>query len=288
MAKLMNLRRAGVCADCSVPLAAGIEAYWIASERVVRCIACQGWRSSPNWTGPVRPSGPGAGGSAQAEYERRAAREIAEQRAAIELDAAWRTVVKEDRPVLGRLQAAITPKPTIKPESQSTRAWKVGAEGERRVAEVLTGVAGIEVLHDRHAPGRRANIDHLVVGPAGVFVVDAKKYKGRLEVRDRGTFWNPDHRLYVAGRERSHLLDGVLGQAALVRSVLGPAYTHVPVHAALCFIGAEWDRLRAKQLQGVSVLWPKALPSHVAQPGPLAAWVGHVAKHLRQELPAAR
>lgn len=284
----LRLRRADVCADCSTHLAAGTEAYWVASERVVRCLPCQAWRSDPRWTGPVRPAVPAAGASAQAEYERRAARELAEKRAAVELDAAWRTVIKEERPILGRLQAAITPKPRITPESQATRAWKVGAEGERRVAEVLEGVPGIVALHDRRAPGRRANVDHIVVGPAGVYVIDAKQYAGRLEVRDKGTFWRPDHRLYVAGRDRSHLIDAMHGQVGLVRSALGPAYAHIRVSAVLCFIGSEWARLRPKQLRGVTVLWPKALPRHVARPGPHADWVGHVARHLRQELPAAR
>lgn len=32
--------------------------------------------------------------------------------------------------MLGRVAAALTPKPVITPESQSTRAWKVGSEGE--------------------------------------------------------------------------------------------------------------------------------------------------------------
>ena len=36
----------------------------------------------------------------------------------------------------------------------------------------------VRVLHDRRIPGTRANIEHLVVCPTGVLVVDAKRYVG--------------------------------------------------------------------------------------------------------------
>jgi hypothetical protein len=37
--------------------------------------------------------------------------------------------------------------------------------------------------------GSRANIDHLVIGPTGAFVVDAKNYRGRLSF-SKGTLWH--------------------------------------------------------------------------------------------------
>ena len=42
------------------------------------------------------------------------------------------------------------------------------------------------VLHDRAVPGGRANIDHIAVVPSGVWVIDTKHYRGRLEQRDLG------------------------------------------------------------------------------------------------------
>ena len=38
-------------------------------------------------------------------------------------------------------------------------------------------------------PGSSANIDHLVVGPTGVWVIDAKNYSGRL-TWSKGTLWH--------------------------------------------------------------------------------------------------
>jgi hypothetical protein len=61
-------------------------------------------------------------------------------------------------------------------------AWRRGAAGERRTARLLGPLErhGWAVLHDLAVPGSAANIDHLVIGPGGVFVIDSKQYRGRL------------------------------------------------------------------------------------------------------------
>jgi hypothetical protein len=62
--------------------------------------------------------------------------------------------------------------------------WRRGAAGERRTARVLAPLAGSGwvVLHDRALPASRANIDHLVIGPAGVIVVDTKQWARSVRV----------------------------------------------------------------------------------------------------------
>jgi hypothetical protein len=64
--------------------------------------------------------------------------------------------------------------------SADTRAWRRGAAGERRTARLLAPLEryGWAVLHDLAIPGTQANIDHLVIGPGGVLVVDSKRYRG--------------------------------------------------------------------------------------------------------------
>src|SRR5688500_611754 len=63
-------------------------------------------------------------------------------------------------------------------------SWERGAEGESATARVLAALPpDWVVLHDLRWPGRRfANIDHLVIGPGGVFVVDSKNWTGRVAV----------------------------------------------------------------------------------------------------------
>jgi hypothetical protein len=38
----------------------------------------------------------------------------------------------------------------------------------------------VTVLNDRRVPGSRGNIDHVVVGAAGVYVIDAKRYQNAV------------------------------------------------------------------------------------------------------------
>lgn len=76
----------------------------------------------------------------------------------------------------------------VRPERDPER-WLRGAEGERSTAELLNALPRrFGVRHDLAVPGSRANIDHLVIGPSGVFVIDTKAYRSRLRVR-RGRAW---------------------------------------------------------------------------------------------------
>lgn len=116
--------------------------------------------------------------------------------------------------------------------SQRTEAWRVGAQGEQRVSAMLEelDVPGT-VLHDRRVPRTHANIDHIVVLSSGVTVVDAKRYRGRLEIRGRD--------LLIAGRRRSDLLDKLARQVDLVQGVVG---LDVPVTGALAFVDTHLSR----------------------------------------------
>ena len=71
-------------------------------------------------------------------------------------------------------------------------AWRRGAVGERRTAHLMAplGRHGWAVLHDLAVPGSHANLDHLVIGPGGVFVIDSKQYRGRLQLDPSGRLWH--------------------------------------------------------------------------------------------------
>jgi hypothetical protein len=64
--------------------------------------------------------------------------------------------------------------------------------GERRTARLLSPLErhGWAVLHDLALPGSRANLDHLMIGPGGVFVIDSKQYRGRLQLDSSGRLWH--------------------------------------------------------------------------------------------------
>ncbi len=186
-----------------------------------------------------------AGTSAQREYERRKANDEAKLRAK------WGK--------LGGIAVALSD------EKQSTRAWSSGAAGEAAVGARLDGLASesIRVLHDRRIPRSKANIDHIVVTPGGVWVIDTKRYVGPApQKRVEGGIIRPRVELLtVKGRDKTALVDGVLNQVEHVRRVVGD----VPVFGVLCFVDADWGFFPdAFEVNGVRVVWPKKL----------ATWIG--------------
>jgi len=172
-------------------------------------------------------------------------------------------------------------------DPQSITAWAKGSVGERALATSLEKNLGEHaiILSDRRVPKTRGNIDHLVVAPSGVWVVDAKNYSGLVEHRDVGGWFKTDLRLYVGGRDRSKVLDGLAWQVEAVQSALEG--NNVPVLAAVCFTDAEW-RLFAKPfiLRGVYVSGPNALARKIAEsPKQTSDEVLKIASRLSQSLP---
>lgn len=186
---------------------------------------------------------------------------------------------------LGGLVLALSDDP------RSTSVWAQGARGERALGGLLDPLReeGIAVLHDRRIPGSRANIDHLVATPAGVFVIDAKNYNGRVERRDHGGWFSTDYRLYVGGRDKTVLIAGMAKQADAVREALAPDLAQVPLTQAICFVSADWSLLaRPLRFDEVHVLWPRALAKLLRAEGPLSREkIAEVERRLAVALPAA-
>ena len=230
----------GVCSRCGLALRAGEVAAYDRPTRTIHCVSC------PTALGPVPEIDAGvAGRSARHEHDRRAAKREAAVRGR------W-----GDR--LGRVVLALTDEP------QSTRAWAVGARGEEKLAEALDGFT---VLHDRRFPGTRGNIDHIVVAPAGVFVVDAKRYEGRIEIRNHGWFLRPDERLHVGRRDCSPLADNLGWQVAAVENALRAAGVEPmpPITPVLCFIDGDWPLIAPPDVfRGVRLEGPRSLRKRLA------------------------
>jgi hypothetical protein len=113
--------------------------------------------------------------------------------------------------------------------SAEARAWRRGAAGERRTARLLRRLErdGYASLHDLAVPGSNANVDHLVIGPTGVFVVDSKQYTGRVHQSLDGRAWHNHAPL-------SRTLEVVGWEADMIARVLG-----VRVDPLVCVHGAE-------------------------------------------------
>ena len=261
--KVLALRRNDRCIACSTPLLAGTRAQWDANAKAVTCLACVGdgkptAQSISDQADQVSPDLPSIdpgdpGRSARQEHDRRHAKREAQ------IEEKWGT---------GRFGKVAK---LLSDDPQSTKAWAAGASGEERVAQVLHERLGDNavLLHDRKVPGTRGNIDHLAIASSGVWVIDAKRYTGKVEQRDLGGWFKTGLRLYVGGRDRTKTVTGLGWQVDAVTRALAPE--DIPVQTALSFVGAEWPIFFAKpfRLHGVWVSWPSKLADLIAAPGML-------------------
>ena len=175
-------------------------------------------------------------------------------------------------PRLGGLILALTDEPA------STRVWAQGANGEQAVAQTI-GVLPPEsvlTLHDRrmrHEDGRlaQANIDHIAVTAAGVWVIDTKTHHGRLVVRRSGGLLRArQERLYIRGRDQTDLVLGLAKQVTAVRRELEKLGDDVPVRGALCFVGTGLPWL-GERIGDVPLVGPRRLAKLLKRDGPLSA-----------------
>jgi len=132
-------------------------------------------------------------------------------------------------------------------------AWRRGAAGERRTARLLGPLEqlGWVVLHDLAVPGSRANIDHLAIGPGGIFVVDSKQYRGRLKLDPSGRLWHGRYPLAPTLQAVSFEAD----QAA--RVLPNPGVVVVPI-VAIHGAQVPWGKV---VMNGVPIVPAQRLPS---------------------------
>jgi hypothetical protein len=214
-----------------------------------------------------------AGASGRREYERRLANREAKTRRA--------------HPRMGGLLLRLQDQP------QHEKAWQSGAEGEEALAAFLARrCPGALVLNDRRMPRSRANIDHLAVAPTGVYVIDAKLYKGKIEVQKPRA---GDEKLVIGGRNKTKLIEGLSRQVDAVRAGLALIEKDVPVTACLCFInpkgppgGSSTPLVRTLSASGYPLLYPRRLAKRLNQRGDLSAEkMLVIAEALAELFPAA-
>ncbi|WP_157546665.1 nuclease-related domain-containing protein [Hamadaea tsunoensis] len=158
--------------------------------------------------------------------------------------------------LFGRTLARLTGRPT------PDQSWRVGAAGEDAVATKLDTLnrRGWHVLHSIDTGA--GDIDHLAIGPHGVFVINTKHHRGsRVDVTDRAVTVNGYRQQYPAEVSR---------EAALARAALGQAWGHavhvtplIVVHGHTSITG--WQRHHPG---GVRVLPSHALTAWLRSPGP--------------------
>jgi hypothetical protein len=131
--------------------------------------------------------------------------------------------------------------------SEQVTAWRRGAEGERRTARLLDRLTrdGYVVFHDLALPGSPANVDHLVIGASGLFVIDSKQWTGSVHQGADGLAWHNHYRL-------DRTLETVRWEADTVSRIFG-----VRAVGLVCVHGAHVQG-GGLEVQGVAIV-----PAHL-------------------------
>jgi Nuclease-related domain len=160
------------------------------------------------------------------------------------------------------------------------------AQGEVEITAMLDQLAEYNVVARHHVRLRRTRtkLDHLLIAPSGVYVVETKSWLERVELREGGSALRPKERLIVGTRDRTRRADALVKKVVDVRRALGAHM--MPVHAVLCVVNGDWPLFpKPIDIHGVTVLWPKELERRVAQLGKLDhSTIDAAAAHLQRAL----
>lgn len=123
--------------------------------------------------------------------------------------------------------------------------WGRGATGEEVVGEALDGLRGRGwfALHDVQLD--QGNIDHVLIGPAGIFTIETKSHRGRLR----------------ADAIDSRMLKQAYAQAKSVERITGLRTVPLLVFSSAYLIPAITER------RGVVILPGRMLVNHLRKRG---------------------
>ncbi|MEU8345791.1 nuclease-related domain-containing protein [Actinomadura meyerae] len=138
-------------------------------------------------------------------------------------------------------------------KSSSVPAWQKSSAAERRTEKQLRSLQrnGYLVLHARAVPRddegvSDGRIDHLVIGPSGVYAIDSEKWDKRLPVRTMSHL-----KLFHGPFNKKDRLDEARWEAQMASEILGERVGfEVPVQASVAIYGPSipWKVMRVRDV----------------------------------------
>ena len=111
------------------------------------------------------------------------------------------------------------------------RSFLKGAEGEEKVARVLSFLpTNHTVFNDLELEEQGADFDHIVVAPAGIFVIETKNWSGDITFENGQVLYNGQT------PSRSPLKQVKEAAAHLAKHLADARCPDVPIHPVLCFV----------------------------------------------------
>ena len=143
------------------------------------------------------------------------------------------------------------------------RSWRIGADGEEAVGVELARLpSGWRVLHSIPVHRGSSDIDHLAIGPSGVFTINAKHHPG-------GNVWIAGDNARVNGQRTLYVRKSRSEAARTSRILSAACGFDVPTMGVIAVVGAEGGvRIKEQPAEGtVFVLDHEDLSSWlIAQP----------------------
>lgn len=163
-----------------------------------------------------------------------------------------------------------------------------GRDGERAVGQGLEGfrAAGFFVFHD--VPSGDANVDHVLIGPKGVYTIETKTLSKPLRGECKVSVVDGAVRANGMALDRNPLVQAK-AQAGWLRAFLAEHQFNAPVWPVVLFPGWFVERFDT-QAVGAWVLEPKALRSFIDnQPERLTreevqAMASALTSHIRSQI----
>jgi hypothetical protein len=138
------------------------------------------------------------------------------------------------------------------------RNWRIGADGEEAIGARLDKLTarGWHVLHAVPVGRRDSDIDHVLIGPGGVYTINTKNHPG-------GRVWVHQHAVKVNGRTTDYLRKSRFEAGRAERLLTGAVGWPVVVRPVLIFLtGTLVPKVTIKQQpDGVTVLDRTEIPS---------------------------
>ncbi|WP_431280334.1 nuclease-related domain-containing protein [Leifsonia poae] len=136
-----------------------------------------------------------------------------------------------------RLQDAAPPRSAlaralgVNPLTEEAEPWFAGATGEREVGAVLSRLPeGWTAFHAVPIGRDESDIDHLVVGPGGVFSINTKHHRGKK-------VWVGAKAVLVDGMREPYIRNSEF-EASRIRRLLAEQGLTAPVHGMVAVVGA--------------------------------------------------
>ena len=168
--------------------------------------------------------------------------------------------------------AASAPKrPTAVQKSEPTPT-------DHRMEQILRAslTCGEVILTNRRGSKPNDHIDFVVVAPSGVWVIDAKRWNGKITFKTTD-FTEKKQTLFVGPRNRTRRIQEIYGNLRPVANLINDV--NVPIRAVAVFVEGDWDYKVASefrkgkliQYEGVWLSPTLTISAKIKLPGPLDA-----------------